>query len=298
MEAQDRFVDTIEQFLDHLRAERGASEHTVAAYSNDLLRAANFFASIGVTDWRSLSADNILRFQSSDRAAKTTTVMRRTSSLRSFLKYLKKQGAGPEVELPKSAFARRPRRLPKALSLEDLAALLNAPDLSKPDGVRDRALMELVYGAGLRISEAVGLRVEELDLDSAAFRVTGKRGKTRWLPLPRFTLPWLEKYLNEARPVLVKRPMAQVFVGMRGGALSRQNAYLLLEKYAKKAGIERKISPHVLRHTYAVHLLKGGADLRAVQELLGHASISTTQVYTQLDMEEVKRKYRAAHPRR
>jgi integrase/recombinase XerD len=158
--------------------------------------------------------------------------------------------------------------------------------------------MELVYGAGLRISEAVELRLEELDLDTAAFRVTGKRGKTRWLPLPRFTLPWVEKYLLEARPKLVRRPVAQVFVGTRGGRFSRQNAYMVLQRHARAAGIEKKLSPHVLRHTYAVHLLQGGADLRAVQELLGHASISTTQVYTQLDLEEVRRKYRQAHPRR
>lgn len=224
--------------------------------------------------------------------------MRRTSSLRSFLKYLKKQGKGPSADLPSAGGIRRPKRLPKALSLEDLGRLLGSPDVSKPEGLRDRALMEMVYGAGLRVTEAVELRIEELDLDTAAFRVTGKRGKTRWLPLPRATLAWIERYLAEARPKLLKKPMAQVFVGTRGGRLSRQNAYMSLQKYAKAAGIEKKVSPHVLRHTYAVHLLQGGADLRAVQELLGHASISTTQVYTQLDLDEVKRKYRAAHPRR
>ena len=224
-------------------------------------------------------------------------MMRRTSSLRSLLKFLKKNGEGPKAELPSAKGVRRPKRLPKALSLEDLSALLEAPDLSKPEGLRDRALMELVYGAGLRVSEAVGLRMEELDLDTAAFRVTGKRGKTRWLPIPRYTLPWLEKYLNEARPKLVKKAMAQVFVGARGGKLSRQSAYMVLQKHARAAGIKRTVSPHVLRHTYAVHLLQGGADLRAVQELLGHASISTTQVYTQLEMDEVRRKYHKAHPR-
>jgi integrase/recombinase XerD len=224
--------------------------------------------------------------------------MRRTSSLRSLLKFLKKNGEGPSIDLPTLTSVRRPKRLPKALTLQELASLLNAPDLTTPTGLRDRALMELVYGAGLRVSEAIGLRVEELELDTAAFRVTGKRGKVRWLPVPRFTLPWLEKYIREARPKLVKRPMAQLFLGSRGGALSRQSAYLILQTHAKAAGLERKVSPHVLRHTYAVHLLQGGADLRSVQELLGHASISTTQVYTQLDMQEVARKYRKAHPRR
>ena len=254
--------------------------------------------SVGVADWRGVTADLVLRYQASLGGEKPATLMRRTSSLRSLLKFLKKNGHGPEAELPSLTGVRRPKRLPKALGLEELTALLNAPDVSKPEGLRDRALMEIVYGAGLRISEAVELRMEELDLDTAAFRVTGKRGKTRWLPVPRFTLPWIERYIQEGRPKLVKRPKAQVFVGTRGGRLSRQNAYLLLQKHAKKAGIKKKVSPHVLRHTYAVHLLQGGADLRAVQELLGHASISTTQVYTQLDMEEVKKKYRVAHPRR
>jgi integrase/recombinase XerD len=298
LETQGRLADAVEQFLDHLRVERGASAHTVAAYSNDLARAVEFFEALGVSEWRELSSDHLFRYQASLKPFSATTQMRRTSSLRSLLKYLKKQGKGPSADLPSAGGIRRPKRLPKALSLEDLGRLLGAPDVTKPEGLRDRALMEMVYGAGLRVTEAVELRIEELDLDTAAFRVTGKRGKTRWLPLPRATLAWIEKYLAEARPKLLKKPMAQVFVGTRGGRLSRQNAYMSLQTYAKAAGIEKKVSPHVLRHTYAVHLLQGGADLRAVQELLGHASISTTQVYTQLDLDEVKRKYRAAHPRR
>ena len=224
--------------------------------------------------------------------------MRRTSSLRSFLKYLKRRGEGPEADLPALTGVKRPRRLPKALTIDELRALLAQPDVATPVGLRDRALMELVYGAGLRVSEAVGLRTEELDLDTASFRVTGKGDKTRWLPLPRLTTPWLELYISEARQALLKKPSAYLFVGARGGRLSRQSAYLVLQKHAKAAGIKRKIGPHTLRHTYAVHLLQGGADLRAVQELLGHASIATTQVYTQLDLQEVRRKYEKAHPRR
>jgi integrase/recombinase XerD len=297
LEAKDKFSDTIEWYLDHLRAERGASANTIAAYRNDLSQASAYFAGIGAEDWGALTVDHMMRYLSSLGSHSATTMMRRTSSLRSLLKFLKRNGQGPVADLPSAAGVKRPRRLPKALSMQELASLLNAPDLSKPEGLRDRALMELVYGAGLRVTEAVELRVEELDLDTAAFRVTGKRGKTRWLPLPRFTTPWVEKYLTEGRPALARRPLAQVFVGTRGGKLSRQNAYMILQKHARRAGIKKSLGPHVLRHTYAVHLLQGGADLRAVQELLGHSSISTTQVYTQLDLEEVKRKYRKAHPR-
>ncbi|MEX2243438.1 MAG: tyrosine recombinase [Fimbriimonadaceae bacterium] len=297
METKERLDDAIAWYLDHLRAERGASANTLAAYRNDLDKVAAHFVMLGVSDWHSLTADQLSRYQSSLSKLSASTIMRRTSSLRSFLKFLKRNGQGPKADLPSARGVRRPKRLPKALSVEELAALLNAPDVSTPAGLRDRALMEIVYGAGLRISEAVELRVEELDLDTASFRVTGKRGKTRWLPLPRYTLPWIERYFAESRPKLLKRPMAQVFVGTRGGRLSRQNAYMVLQKYAVSAGLRKKLSPHVLRHTYAVHLLQGGADLRTVQELLGHASVTTTQVYTQLETEELARKYRKAHPR-
>ena len=298
MEAQPRFDDDIDEFLDTLAAERGASGNTVAAYANDLRKAARFFASLGLREWADLQAEHFLRYQvSNGPPLQPATMRRRTSSLRSFLKYLKKNGRGPQAELPTIKGARAPKRLPKALSLNELASLLKSPDVTTPEGLRDRALMELVYGTGLRISEAVGLRMEELDLDSAAFRVTGKRGKTRWLPLPRYTIPWLERYIEEARPKLLRRPMAELFVSTRGNRLSRQNAYMSLQKHVRAAGIKRKVGPHALRHTYAVHLLKGGADLRAVQELLGHASINTTQVYTKLDMDEVATRYRKAHPR-
>jgi integrase/recombinase XerD len=214
------------------------------------------------------------------------------------LKSLKREGRGPACDLPSAAGARLPKRLPKALSLDEIQRLLAAPDDSMPTGLRDRALMELIYGAGLRVSEAVGLRLEDLSLDTAAVRVTGKRGKTRWVPLPTLTMPWIEGYLSQARPLLDRRGRPEVFLGAKGGALSRSMGYRILESAARRAGFERAIGPHVLRHSYAVHLLRGGADLRAVQELLGHASVSTTQVYTQLDLDAVKLKYAAAHPRR
>jgi integrase/recombinase XerD len=176
--------------------------------------------------------------------------------------------------------------------------LLLAADPVTAEGLRDRALFELVYGAGLRISEAVGLRVERLTLDQAALVVDGKRGKQRVVPLPAETIEWLERYMEVGRPKLVRRPSPWVFVGNRGLPLSRQSAYQRLRRLAVLAGVPGPIGPHVLRHTYAVDLLKGGADLRAVQELLGHESIATTQIYTELDLSEVARRYRAAHPRR
>lgn len=250
-------------------------------------------------NWSELNPEDILDFQvfAASGVAPSTT-RRRISALRSFLKFLKKQGLGPSADLPTTSGIRLPKRLPKALTPELLERLLASPDQATLQGLRDRALMEVVYGTGLRVSEAMGLRVEEVHLEQAAFRVTGKRGKTRVVPIPRHTIPWIEKYLTEVRPRLVRRPVASLFLGDRGAALSRQSAYGILEKHRRYAGIPQAVSPHTLRHTYAVHLVRGGADLRVVQELLGHASIATTQVYTQLDMDQVRAVYDSAHPRR
>lgn len=284
--------------MDHLRVERAASPHTVLSYHNDLCQAAGFFTKQGVKDWREVTPQLLLRFQTTlGPPLAIATAQRRMSALRSMLKFLKKEGVGPSTDLPSAAGYRKPKMLPKALALEQLEAVLNAPDLSTPGGLRDRALLELIYGAGLRISEALGVTLAEIDMVESAARLTGKRGKTRWVPLPEQTRSWLVRYLNEARPLLVKKPTSLLIVSDRGKAMLRQTAFKKLDRYARQAGLAQAISPHTLRHTYAVHLLKGGADLRAVQELLGHESIATTQVYTNLDLGEVQRKYKAAHPR-
>ncbi len=271
----------------------------MTAYAKDLEQAAEFFRKQGKRDWSEVDAPAIFLFQSSlGPPTSVTTLRRKVSALRSLLKFLKRHGQGPACELPSVAGARLPKRLPKALAVDQLEALLGAPDVSKPAGLRDRALMELVYGAGLRVSEACELTFSELDLDTASMRVTGKRGKTRLIPLPAMTIPWIERYWVSARPALARRPVEAFFLNAHGRPLSRSMAYRILETHARIAGIQSHVGPHVLRHTYAVHLLRGGADLRAVQELLGHASVSTTQVYTQLDIDEVRRKYRDAHPRK
>lgn len=278
--------------------ERGASDHTVAAYRNDLSKAADFFEELGIERWRDLEPPEIVKFESSLGAPLAkTTAQRRLSSLRSFLKYLKKEGRGPGGDLPSTGGFKKPKTLPKALPFDQVSKLLDSADTGKPEGLRDRALFELVYGAGLRISEAVTLRLENLDLDHSALRVTGKRGKTRVVPLPGETSIWIKRYLAQARPYLQRQPSSLVILSDRGKPLLRQTAYHRLAELCKRAGLPPGIGPHTLRHSYAVHLLKGGADLRAVQELLGHESIATTQVYTQLDLAEVQRKYRLAHPR-
>lgn len=294
----DALNDGIEEFLDHLAADRGASGHTVAAYRNDLGQAAAFFAEHGVQRWDDLDTALIHRFQASLRPPMAvTTAQRRLSALRSMLKFLRRRW-GLAGELPSTGGFRKPKTLPKALPLAVLERLLDAPDVSTSVGLRDRAMMELIYGAGLRVSEAVELEVSAYDALEGAVRVTGKRGKTRWVPLPSGTRQWLDRYLAEGRPALVRRPSSRVMLSDRGLPWCRQTVYNRLARLAREAGVEEHVSPHILRHTYAVHLLKGGADLRAVQELLGHESIATTQVYTQLDLAEVQRAYHKAHPRR
>jgi integrase/recombinase XerD len=299
MEAQvGPLSEAVAWFLDHLTVEKGASRHTVTAYQNDLSQAAAYFSRTGLTAWRDMDAGRLASFEATLGTGITrATAQRRLSSLRSLLKFLKARGVGPVIDLPASGGFKAKRALPKALDADKIVALLEGPDLGQLQGLRDRALMELIYGAGLRVSEAVELGMEGLDLEHGAVRVTGKRGKTRWIPLPETTAHWLKRYLDEARPKLVRRPSNLVVISDRGLPLLRQTVYKKLELYAKRAGIEAGISPHTLRHSYAVHLLKGGADLRAVQELLGHESIATTQIYTQLDVDEVKKRYRKAHPR-
>lgn len=293
----DSLVESVDWFLDHLRVERGASLHTIAAYQNDLLQAIEFFRTRGIRSWSDLTGALQVDYETTlGPPLARRTAQRRVSSLRSFLKFLKRNGEGPAADLPSTGGFRKPAVLPKALSREKLEALLGAPNVQTPSGLRDRAMMELIYGAGLRVSEAVNLRVSDLDLDSAAARVTGKRGKVREVPVPRQTVEWLGRYLDEARPKLRKGSLDLLILADRGGPMLRQTVYDRLERYTREVGLEQ-IGPHVLRHTYAVHLLRGGADLRAVQELLGHASIATTQVYTHLDLDEVRRKYEKAHPR-
>jgi len=296
MEAQ--IDEQIDWFLDYLRIERGASEHTISAYLNDLHQLRSFLSALKITEASQINGEAVMKFERTlGPPLARSTAQRRMSSLRSFLKFLKKRGEGPTGDLPSTGGFKKPKTLPKALNTDQLEAVLNAPKLDSATGLRDRALMELIYGAGLRVSEAVSLRIAEMDLLEGALRVTGKRGKIRWVPLPAQTKDWIMRYLDSARGSLVRKPTDLVILSDRGLPMKRQTVFVRLARFSMLAGLPEAVGPHVLRHTYAVHLLKGGADLRTVQELLGHESIATTQVYTQLDLEEVQRRYRAAHPR-
>ncbi len=290
----------IETFLDYLLNERGASPHTIEAYQRDLELAARFFVKLHITSWEEVHQEQLIQFQIhlSQNQFAASSIQRHLSSLRTFFKFLKKKGKEIRLDFTYFSASKTPHRLPKSLSHSELEALLNAPNLSSPSGLRDRALMELIYGAGLRVSEATGIQIGQIHFDTSTLVVTGKREKTRWIPLPFQTAIWIEKYLQEARPHLAKRPLSNLLLADRGGPLLRQTVFYLLKKYSLKAGIPSTVHPHMLRHTYAVHLLKGGADLRVIQELLFHNATATTQIYTELELEEIIKRYQHAHPRR
>ena len=296
MEAQNALIESVEWFLDHLKIEKGASPHTLEAYSRDLSEAVSCFA--GIDSWEGLTVEMMLRWDSHLAGQKSArTAQRKASSLRSLLKFLKRNGVAIQVDMPSTGGFRTPKRLPKALSVAAVQDVLQGAEMDSRLTPRNLCLLELLFGCGLRVSEVVSLRTSEVDLETGVLRVTGKRGKMRVVPMPLITAASLADWLGTGRNELLKKPSGLVFVSARGSALSRQAVYGIIAAAARAGGVVGHVGPHTMRHSYAVSLLKGGADLRAVQELLGHESVATTQVYTELADDEIKNRYLAAHPR-
>ena len=303
---RDVLGSQIQRFLDHLTVERGLSPNTLAAYRRDLARYATFLRARGVPDARQVSdhdvAGHVAGVSASthgdEKPYRATSVVRALSSIRAFHRFLLREG---EVERDPTVGVIRPklpRALPHPLSVEDVTRLLAQPDPSTSAGLRDRAVLETLYGAGLRVSEMVGLDVDDVDLEEGSLRVLGKGSKERDVPIGRFGREAVAGYLTRVRPALATaRSRSALFLNLRGGRLSRQGVTDILAKHARAAGIDRRVSPHVLRHSFATHLLEGGADVRVVQELLGHASVATTQVYTLVTREHLREVYFSSHPR-
>ena len=293
----------IEDYLTYLRVERGLSPATIRAYRGDL---RDFAAGRGAaTSWadgpdaaRRHLAERTRRGGPSDPGLAPTSLRRRAASIRGFYRFAYGDGliardVAAHIDLPRQA-----RLLPETLTVDEVDALLEAaPDL------RGRALMELLYAAGLRVSESLGLDREDLSLDGGYVRVIGKGDRERLVPVGDIALDWLGRWIEEGRDLLLAlshvAPLrgGPLFLGDRGGRLARQQAFAIVRGAARRAGLGERVSPHTLRHSFATHLLEGGADLRVVQELLGHASISTTQLYTHLTGERVREVYARAHPR-
>ena len=296
-----------ERYLDHLAVERGLSEHTLSAYRRDLRRYVAFLTRRDMLEPGEVEEATVRSFVASlsasthgpnDAPYRATSVARTLSAVRSFHRFLLREGVtdrDPAVGVPQP---RLPRSLPRPLPVEDVRRLLEAPDEGSPAGLRDRAILELLYGSGLRISELTGLDVDDLDLEEGSVRVLGKGGKEREVPLGSFGRDAVGAYLTRGRPALASvATRGAVFLNARGGRLSRQSCARLLNRYVRLAGIERRVTLHTLRHSFATHLLEGGADVRVVQELLGHASVATTQIYTLVTARHLREVYEESHPR-
>ncbi len=295
----ERSAARIESFLDVLASERGASPHTLAAYRRDLTDFARFLEARRRPLHR-VEAEDVIGWLEHLRRArlKPASLARRLSALRGLARYLVREGALPRDPTEHIERPRPSRPLPRALSVGGAAALVEAPDPHTPRGVRDRAVLELLYATGMRASECLGLRLDDVNLSAGYVICTGKGRKQRLVPLGAEAARWLRRYLDAARPVYTRRAdCGRLFVNPRGGRLSRQSLWAIVRRAAAAAGPGRRVSPHVLRHSFASHLLEGGADLRAVQAMLGHADIGTTQIYTHLPSAAVRRMYDTFHPR-
>ena len=300
----------VERYLDHLAVERGLARNTLAAYRRDLARYAGFLTARGHDAVAAVGEADVRAFVTALRSGSHGTPLAASSTARvvaavhgwhRFCAVEGLTGTDPSAGVKPPA---QPRRLPRAMSVDDVAALLEAAGQGEgPVPLRDRALLELCYSTGARISEVVGLDVDDLDLDPerAAARLLGKGGKERVVPVGSFACAAVDAYLVRARPALAAagRGNAAVFLNSRGARLSRQSAWAVLRQAALRAGIPGadEVSPHTLRHSFATHLLQGGADVRVVQELLGHASVTTTQIYTHVTPDSLREVYALAHPR-
>ena len=293
-------------YLDHLAVERGTSRNTLDGYTRDLRRYASHLTATGLTDLAAVGEEHVSAFLAvlregdpSHPPLAASSAARALVAVRGLHKFAVREGL---VDLDPAREVRppaAPRRLPKALPVDDVVRLLGTPALDGAGPLRDRALLEVLYSTGARISEAVGLDLDDIDSLDRTVLLDGKGGKQRLVPIGRPALDALDAYLVRARPGLAARGRGTpaVFLNRRGGRLSRQSAWQVLKVAAERAGIASSVSPHTLRHSFATHLLEGGADVRVVQELLGHASVTTTQIYTLVTVNTLREVYATAHPR-
>ena len=298
--------EDIERFLTYLSVEKGFSENTLAAYQNDLSQLASFIeeeaAKQGLTpSWANFNRQGMLSYQLNlkERNYAATTLARKVAAAKSFFKFMVAEGHLKDNPTENVASPNVGRLLPKPISISQVRRLLEQPaKLSTPEAKRDRAMLELLYASGMRVSELMSLNLGDIDIEGGFVRCFGKGHKERLIPIYRQAAVAVEEYIKEARPHIVRRREEKaLFLNRRGDRLTRQGFWQILKGYAKSAGLDEEITPHTLRHSFATHMLSGGADLRSVQELLGHANISTTQVYTHLTSEHVRRTYEKSHPR-
>lgn len=294
------FTRQIKQFIEYISLEKGLSDNTKASYKNDLKNLAEFLASMELERFEDVVKEDLIAFlyYISDLGLSNTTRARYLSTFRNFFRYLVSEGAMEQdisetVDMPKQK-----RKIPDTLSYEEINAIICAPDIDKTGGIRDRAMMEMLYACGLRVSELLSIQRKDVISELEVVRVVGKGAKERFVPIGRAAMKWLELYLASARPHIANINSEDIlFLNMRGKPMSRMGFWKQLKKYTIESGILKNVHPHTFRHSFATHLLEGGADLRAVQEMLGHSDISTTQIYTHIDREYLKEVHKSFHPR-
>lgn len=290
--------DAVQLFLNYLSVEKGLAANTQLAYGRDLKKFL-FFLRKEKVNWARPREEALIRFihQQSEAGLQARSLARLISSLRAFYKFLVLDGLVEKDPTARLASPKTWLALPKFLSLTEVESLLDQPDLGNPAGVRDRAMLEILYGSGLRVSELCRLKPADLNLEEGYLVCQGKGGKERVVPLGRSAAFFTRRYLSEVRPRLDKKSQLALFLTRLGLPFTRQGVWKMLREYARRSGLARKISPHVLRHSFATHLLERGADLRSVQMMLGHSQITTTQVYTHISRQRLREVYERYHPR-
>ncbi len=299
-QAPDAFAADIESFLGFMSLERGLSRNTIDGYRRDLDQCAMFLAKRRVADWRSVSPDDASAWVHSLSldAYRESSLARKLTALRGLARFLVREKLRPTDFTALLDGPKLRRKIPHTLSADEVDRLLAAPNGGDPRSLRDRALLELFYSSGLRVSELAALTLQQIDLEHGFLRVFGKGSKERVVPIGGKAIDAVTTYVASGRPHLVKaRTGSQLFLNNRGGALSRVALWMIVKKHAQRAGITKPVKPHALRHSFATHLLSNGADLRAIQEMLGHASISTTQIYTAVESQRLLDHHAKFHPR-
>lgn len=297
----NKLQEDVEDYLRYSQIERGLSDNTIFAYRQDLMDFLAFLKKEGLDSWPTKAVDiDAFLAEQRDLNKATSSISRMISSLRKFYQWLVRQNIQKinpmlEIDSPK-----KEHRLPVALSVDEVTKLLDQPDVTKKLGIRDRALLETLYATGIRVSELINLKFSDLHEELKLLKVLGKGSKERLIPISDVAISWIKSYQEKVRdPLLLKsgKYTDTIFLNNRGGALTRQAVWQIIKRYCQMAGIKKNVTPHTLRHTFATHLLENGADLRVVQEILGHSDISTTQIYTNLSQQHILQVYAKTHPR-
>jgi integrase/recombinase XerD len=291
----------IKEYLGHLKLERNLSDNTISSYNNDLTSFIQFIKDLKIKDLSEIESSHIKNFFGllTDLGLSVRSAARYYSTLKGFFNHLMRS-----EHIQKNPFERVPppkleKNLPGVLDINDIEKILDAPDTGNKLGLRDKAILEMLYACGLRVSELINLKKTDLFFNEELIRVFGKGSKERLVPVGSSAIKWTQKYLSEGRPLLEKKPKSlnYIFLNIRGTKLSRMGIWKIVSDNTKASGVEKEVHPHTFRHSFATHLLEGGADLRAVQEMLGHSDISTTQIYTHIDKDYIKQVHRDFHPR-